>query len=765
MAAASITIAINSARLDADVLIFGDADSEKAHAVQAALSDVITGGLGDPARRLLPAGEENWAGGRVQFTIGVDPEKPNHITLRLWGSDTSPNRLVLFVEGKQIGYQHLGDIETMDIGGSEAAYRNRFLYRTTPLPRELTRGKTQLACEIRSIGPIWGYGQTFDKYQKPMTQPTRGLYRVVTHTDGFYAPSPDEKQGDAAHTLTPRKEPGTEVIDAVKARVNKELTKLLAAENPLNQMELEFLAQAWHVVWTTAHRNPQVIERVIAGADRYYEDFKKNPRIAEAGPSSWNPEWFGLGPIGDVVRLLADELKPHLDEKLPSGITRRAAWSEMLVYSRDWHRRHRRLYTNQSMINDLYGIYLSNRGVAVVDPVNAVPEMEIRRYLYESVGLEPWRDSDPGGTAAAETKGKGWNVGSDYLQLTQKGLTKELGYVGNYGEVLDWMTAIYNATRPLPGQPGDEKLKAQLVKAGLARSFFRHPSLDADGHRAMRLETIIGWRDSQYPGDITYAQRNAWDGSAIQSATATLDPKLIGYAQQMLADNQYFASVRERMKTSGLRVTMGLLDTPEEYEILRAQPPSPHRLPMSDGQPDFIFTDEENGVVALKHGDEILYASLYWRARYAINFLARIHYLTPRFDRIATVHQETLFAPSGLSYKRPDWTNFGFGGGGVKYPGELLSAHAGEVLPIPKIPEGVKFKPGDESVYAGKGSFYTLRYGPYLIGMNTTPAKTFRLGVPSSAATITDLATRRLVTAGSELEVGPRSTVVLRLEP
>ena len=52
------------------------------------------------------------------------------------------------------------------------------------------------------------------------------------------------------------------------------------------------------------------------------------------------------------------------------------------------------------------------------------------------------------------------------------------------------------------------------------------------------------------------------------------------------------------------------------------------------------------------------------------------------------------------------------------------------MLPIAKMPPGVKFKPGDENIYAGKGTFYTLRYGPYLIGMNCTTDRTFELHVP-----------------------------------
>jgi hypothetical protein len=34
-----------------------------------------------------------------------------------------------------------------------------------------------------------------------------------------------------------------------------------------------------------------------------------------------------------------------------------------------------------------------------------------------------------------------------------------------------------------------------------------------------------------------------------------------------------------------------------------------------------IIHDEDAGVVAIKHGQEILYVSLYWRAGFAVNFL------------------------------------------------------------------------------------------------------------------------------------------------
>ncbi len=764
-----------------DSIALGDPASEKDHCLTSERSEVIHGALDEPARRLLPVAYRkwharsrvpqiirSWAGGSLKFTVQVDPDQLNYTTLKLWGSDATLNLLVLFCDGKQIGYRYLGDLDVLDTGGDDgAAFPGRFIYNTTPLPLELTRGKTNLTLELRSAGPIWGYATTFAAFQNLMTAPTRGLYQIYIHTNGCFVPPADEQQGDAPKISFVRKEPGTNVLDQVKERVNGELKDCIRSKPPLNQMQMQFVARAYHIQWTVAYQNSNAVKKLLRSLDATYAAYRKKPGLAEADPATYNPGWFGLGPAGDVLRLMAVELKPFLDQKISDGagkkITRRAAFSKMLVASRDWHRRNRRLYTNQSMINDLYGIYLSNRGIEVVDPTNALPENVIRRYLYESVGLEPWRDSDPGGGVAMETGRRNWGVGTNYWELTAKGLTKELGYVGYYGEVLDWVTAIYDATRPALDQPGDEKIREQLVRMGHARAIFRYPGFDAETNRAMRIEAVVGWRDgSHYPGDIAYAQRESWDGSTLGYVAATLDPAAIGYAQQMFADNQFFATLKEHMKKySMFRVTAGLLTVPDEYALLKSQPPQAARLPMTPGQPDFVFSDEEDGVVAIKNGDEILYASLYWRARYGINHLARVHYTTPRMDRIAVVQVETEFTPSGLFYPRPDWVGCAFLKGEPKYPPDLHSATAGERLPIAKIPAGVTFKPGDENAHAGKGDFYTLRYGDYLIGMNLTTDRTFALPPPAGVTAARELVSKTILKLDAPVPVPPRSTVVL----
>ena len=744
-----------------DTLTFGDATSEAGHAFVDTRSEKISGGLGESARRLLAPPTENWEGGRVSFTLTVEPVQQNYATVKLWGSDTTKNILLLFCEGKQIGYRHLGDIDVLDIGGDEAAFPGRFFYTTVPLPLAMTRGKTNLNFEIHSSGPIWGYGSTFAQYQKPMTEPTRGIYKIYSHTDGGFAPPADEKQGVAIVNPPVRSTPGEEVFEKLKARVNGELNNELKSTRPLNEMQMNLLARAYFVKWTPAFQNEKVPAQILKGLDALTLAYRKNPELAHRDPATPNPEWFEFGPAGQAFSLLVDSLKPSLDGEIDDGgkqISRRAAYSEMFVAARDWHRQHRRLYSNQTMICDTYGIYLNNRALQIIDPAKAFSETDARRYLYESVGLEPWRDSDPGEGS------RQWNTVTNYFQITPKGLTRELGFVGYYGEVLDWVATMYDATRSAPGQPGDEKILAQLEKTIHARAPFRAPGTE-DGFRVMRAETIVGWRDAgHYPGNVLYAERATWDASPLRAVAVTRDAESLGYAQQMFEDGQFFISLERQMaQANNLRVTAGLLEVPDDYEFIKAQPPQTKRLPMSPGQPDFVFSDEVDGVVAVKNGGEILYASLYWRARNAVNFLARVHFSTPTVDRIAIVREEAEFEPSGQFYTRPDWVNFGFGNGGPKYPVVMHSAHAGEKLPIAKIPAAVKFKPGDESVYAGKAEFYTLRYGNYLIGMNTSTDKTFELKSPADATEAKELVSGKTVKLAAPLKVAPRSTIVLWL--
>lgn len=737
-----------------DVLTPGDAASEERHQLADAQSEVIKGALDQPARRLLPGGAQPWEGGSLRFTMKVDPKQTNYLTARFSGDEINENFLILLCEGKQVGYRHLGDIDVLALPDDEPRYPGRFYYATTPLPTALTAGKTEVKLEIRSNGPISGYARNFEQYQKPMQHASRAIYRLATHTDGSFVPPADEVQG-AAPRETVRTQPGEEVLAQTRKRVNATLDGCLKSRRPLNQMQAQLLAKAYFVKWTVAYQNPKVVEQVAASADDRYRAWKKDPAAVWRDGATWNPDWFGLGPVADAVRLLADPLKPVLDAKLEGEITRRAAWTEMFVASRDWLGTHRRSYTNQTIFVDT-NLYRSHRALVAMSAPQAWPEEKALRYLHEALGLAPWLGADTN-----QGSEKPW--GANYFQVTEKGLSRELGYVGGYGEILGQMVDAYEATCA-PGQEGDPKIKAQIAKLQRARLYFRYPMTDKEGHRAMRLETGIGWRDTHFPGSVTYGQRTGLDETGIYAAALTLDPPALGACQQMFADNQFFESIRGLMADRRLRADFGLLTVPDDYEKIRAQPPVKDRLPMSWDQPDTVFADEENGVLAIKHRGEILYVSLYWRARQGVNRLARVHYLTPRYQQVAVVQTDVQFEPSGQVWKRPNWINFGFGNGGHRYPGKLDSAHAGEELPLAKFPADVPQQPNRENPYAGRADFYQLRYGPYLIGMNTSKAKAFDLTPPAGRPEVRDLVSGKMLKLNAPVRVEARQTVVLLLK-
>lgn len=754
-----------------DVLRFGDTTSERRHRLTAEHSEVFEGALGEAARRLLPLGGKDWRGGSLAFTLAVDPKSANYVTMTLWGGETNHDRLLLSCDGKQVGARHLGDSDLLDIGSVAPMAAGRFFHNTTPLPLQLTLGKQQLACRIDSTGAIWPYGRTFNEFQKPMLEATRGLYTLTIDTSPYLTAGALERKGSApAAKLRP--EPGPEVLDAVKRRVGGAIDALLAAERPLRQPEMLFLARAYDVAWTSAYRHPNMGALLVKGLDDYFRLWREAPEQVRMDPSTFNPGWFGLGQAAWALLLRQAEIAPLLDETIldtkGASITRREAYALMLTGIRDWQRAHRRFYTNQSMIVDTYGIYLANRGIALLAPAKAMPEQDALRYVYEAIGLEPWRGDDlPGGghrfmAGGPDGSDKGaYRPGQHYYQITDKGLTRELGYVGNYGEVLDWVAAAYDATRPAADQPGDMRVRAQLIKIAHSRAFFRYPIVDAGGYRAMALETVIGWRDLKYPGDVVYAQRPSWDASPLEVAALTMDPSLVAYTQQMFADKQFFAAVKGQMATNSVRVNAGLLQVPGQYEALAKAPRVDQKLPMSEGEPDFVFSDEEDGVVAVKNGKEIFYASLYWRARNAVNKLAKVHHITPQMERMAVVAEEAQFTASGKTWTRPEEL---FGGHDARYAPfsypETHTAAAGETLPIAAFPDDVTATYGDESPYAGKAEFYTLRYGPYTVVMNTTAEKSFAFAVPRGKAQ-RELVAKTMVAAGAKLVVAPRTTLVL----
>ena len=65
---ASAIVAQESSSVE-DTIVFGNAASETNHAFTGSHSEIIVGGLGQPARIALPQTDPAWEGGRLAFTL------------------------------------------------------------------------------------------------------------------------------------------------------------------------------------------------------------------------------------------------------------------------------------------------------------------------------------------------------------------------------------------------------------------------------------------------------------------------------------------------------------------------------------------------------------------------------------------------------------------------------------------------------------------------------------------------------------------------
>lgn len=755
-----------------DGIEFGNPESERVHQFRDpdGQTQTVAGQFGHSPRQIKAPAEPTFSGGSMFFTLKVDPDKTNYLTVQFWGEDLNTNQLYIYIDGKLLGYRHISDYDILHHGTGEIVAPGQFYYISTVLPENVTKGKTELEFEIRLVGQIWTYAPTFDRFQANIKGDSIPIYAAYTHIGAKFEPKTVEFKS-VPDVVRPA--PGEEVIESLKQRLSQDLLGRLNGNRPPTQQDVEFLARGYRTKWTPVFGNPKCIDRIIDGIDAFYRSWQENPKLIENDPRQYNGDWFGVAPLSEAIYTIdSPEFQKRMDEPLDTdssdenAITRRQAWGEMIQAALVHLSKHRRWYTNQSMIID-WNLHRMNRALILVDKSRAFPERQTLRYLYESMGIEPWR--------GAETEsGPALPRGESYYQITQQGLTRELGYVGMYGEVLDWGCWIYLSTckldsngqlvvRPDGCLDGDEKIRQRLIKMTHARQFFRYPSVDNDGFRAMRLERSIGWRDNELVGPVMYCARTGKEGAALMIPFCTRDAQALEMTQRALADNQIFNDLERWNHDRALRVSYALLNIPDYWEYVNSRLRNSEFRISNSEQLSSLFADTQNGVVVLQNEKERLYVSLYWRARLGVNRLAKVHYLGEHWQQFVVMREDVEFTVSGLTWTRRNWTTTDHynGFGHIHYPGRTDSVHEGDVLPVAAIPDwDTEFKLGQENGNAGRADFYKIRFGKYLIVQNASYNKTFELDLSKEqGASFAWFDSDK--PASGKITIKPNSTVVL----
>ena len=445
---------------------------------------------------------------------------------------------------------------------------------------------------------------------------------------------------------------------------------------------------------------------------------------------------------------------------------RRRAYGDMMAAHMIHWRRSFPHYTNQIQICSI-GLYQVSRALQLYFPDRiaetgiAPDRMEevVRGHVEEGLGLRPWM-----GRFEEDLVTRRSYLGSSYRQVTHAGLTRELGYVGNYGEVHDWLVMLWEAIvrgdgAPQDGDPWVEQVTEHVRRLSRTRLRFRVVEQDEDGARVVQEETVTGWRNEVYPGKVAYVQPTSWDGNPLQVVTTygAGDAELEAAARQLDTDGQLGRAIALLHERAGGRVGLNAFrfiahHYPAWSEAGSADDAS---LPV---EKDFVFADPENGIVAVRHGEDLLWATTYFRARQGINSYGRVHLIRDGVHRSATVRITADSRPFTMPEGYDGPLDAEFGDGDYEVPGDLLnfdyaindeSAPAvpglfglpedplgrridgnglgGTVLPRARLAAdvldptlGLSDRPSIEAVLVGRPEIATLRYGGYIVVINST---------------------------------------------
>ena len=708
--------------MELDCIVFGDEASEAAHAfLDGGTSIVETGESGATCRRIKKPQKDRWRAGPMRFKLKVSPTEKTYFTCRLWGGDTSHDHLFVTLDGKMFGQMHLGEYDLLDYEScwprdadratSDAEHFGVFTYRTFLVPESATKGKDEIEVAVYAAGHVWGYGANFEQFQKMVLHDSRGIYAFFTHT------KPLERFLLAARNLKMAKNVGPYEkepdVEGLKAKVNKHLTWLIESGVVARGERMDdvgLLAEAYNTKWTVAYRNDEAVKAIVAAVDAEARKERDAP-----GSVITEGTWHGAGrsAIG-VARLGTAAVAPYMDD------ARRSLWREFFLKSVEYMTTHRRYFANQSQILDT-NAHWCNRALKIVDEKAGPPLAVTLEHVKEAMGLKPM----PNG----------------YVALTAKGLSKEDGYVGSYGE-----STIWAAANACEASDGDEELLRQLVKASEARLYMRYPGVRRDGRRVARLEAQVSWRNEHFPGPPTYLTNNL----DIHNAVLARSPALVGAVRDMYEDGVLaeYAATAKGNDINSLRF-------PDDWRKVRmAIDRFGERLPhLPCFGEDFVWCDPEDGVVVVRNGVEMLFVEAYWRARGGINNLAKIHLVLPLAETVATVECEETFTQKDNKAERiGDWFQYG-------WMDRLYREGYGDEdgWPLGNVTAGAS-RPKAEN--DGRAEFYVVRYGPYVVAVNDSiHGKSYELEAPNGAWRV--LPSGDKIRAG-KLTIPPKSCVVLR---
>jgi hypothetical protein len=642
------------------------------------------------------------------------------------------------------------------------------------------------------------------------------------------------------------------------------------------------LMQPWSPAATVADKRA-ALERIFRVIDNHVRDYYGDIRLVMHGghQGDWGGYYGALGEALYIVEpllhdptVLGDQaFSAFLDQPftvkeakgdyaLPGvdwdggSLSRREAWERVLKANFDFARA-RHSYIYNQVLYTYEGAWKAHEGLLIIGSRFSEGKARSHQILREALGVEPYlgeevlvgpdgRELDlyhslfrhdkqaiftadftnivAKGLAKSKVGADGHVVrrmpyGPHYIGISDAGLTRENGYVANYGETANYLPEYF--FRVL-GHAGDEVLADDLLKLSLrnlhARSFTRYPSWDDAGKRVLRMEQELDERNPNYPGKPGYAVQAAVGRillfAALEQHMADhaahyqggdwptywgYAAEAVGFAQQQILDHQFFPYFMSGSARSGtFNSRKRDYRVPETYAYVthdRAAYPCFGRIaagkvhPLTDFAaytPDelakmqvspvdygrFAWVDLDNMMIVMRDGDLRLSGVFNYRNR-GFSGSGRLHVIDRDHDQNLQIATQARFRYQDYYLRMDDvtheymvnhaWPDFG-----------VHQALTGEINPItwqPGVGTVNRENFAVDTPYSSYPDYLQARYGRYLFALNTTRpvygnVQTFPVMLPPGErmTSVLDLVSgKELPVRDGAVMLPPTSAMVLKL--
>lgn len=800
-----------------DRILLGQGQSEESHGLTAYCPEqlhVVEGFLGQQGRSCLPFEGNPFAGdypgiygGEYCFVLRVDGNRQNYLTLRTYGGDGTVASERYRV---QIGNKDLMDYSREAVSFDKQKAPGAFAYNTLILPRKLTDGKDHVVIRIRSVGRYYAYGTQgkFESYQRVMEGEMPPIYAAYTSTNPMFGRLDDEPSGKVEDYVSAPSKSSSVDLDVLKRQIEDGFNTAMANEidgwdfkpaymnNYFNI--LECMGTAYQKGYYGKGKKPSDLAakiKVAVDSLVYINNLVKRgvnvtrsvlgtSATLQTATAGWGglfgDQGYGMYQLWRAGQISDGYLDQKVDLGTGSGRTRREQWIEAFKESFDHGCSYsgRRQITNQ-VLEAAYSVYGASLALYALDAsrFHNAPRLGLR-FAREAVGAEFWTgvpdnyafdgslededgypDFQLGDFRSLDSKKNYW--GLEFQIMTDKGNGREGGWTctscyGNLGgRILDLY--LMTLSDPFIGKDangaGDKDILAKAVLNEKSQAYFTYPWVDSEGYKQIDGEGVTCWRNRYDPGKSYY--------NNLVVAGVSGDEELLGHVWQSYKEGKL--SVVNEMTGKTFNYNSRVYWLPECIDKLkeygRAHDADYTAMPSVPDQPDYVYGDEQAGIVAIKHGREYLFVNFYSES--SLGSCGRVHVITEHEVRnVGFVPDVMEYVPSGQTETIAEY--FWNGIHKITYPDNPAMADGGTVYDIPAY-DG---EAGHYQEMRRQCEFYQQQLGNYIVAQNTTLDKTFRLKVASElmGCKAVDVATGEEVVLSGNMEVAPRTSMAYFLK-